>query len=79
MVNRLTKKNGGIRKPEYRMSVMMFFTPLVAVGMFWYGWSAEAKAHWYIALQSEIDVRIVPILGTVPIGVGMIGFFVSSC
>jgi hypothetical protein len=42
----LTKKKGGIRKPEYRMSVMMFFTPLVAMGMFWYGWSANAKTHW---------------------------------
>ena len=65
MVNRLTKKNGGVRKPEYRMSVMMFFTPLVPIGMFWYGWAAEEKTHW-----------IVPILGTVPIGVGMMGFFV---
>ena len=65
MVNHLTKKYG-VRKPEYRMRVMMFFTPLVAIGMFWYGWSAEAKTHW-----------IVPILGTVPIGIGMMGFFVS--
>jgi len=67
MVNHLTKKYG-VRKPEYRMRVMMFFTPLVAIGMFWYGWSAEEKTHW-----------IVPILGTVPIGIGMIGFFVSLC
>lgn len=46
LVNRLTKKNGGIRKPEYRMSVMMFFAPLIAIGMFWYGWAAEAHTHW---------------------------------
>ena len=31
------------------------------------------------ALHSGVDVRIVPILGTVPIGIGMIGFFVLSC
>lgn len=46
LVNRLTKKNGGVRKPEYRMSVMMFFAPLIAIGMFWYGWAAEAHTHW---------------------------------
>lgn len=62
----LTKKHG-VRKPEYRMLVMMFATPLVAIGLFWYGWAAEAKTHW-----------IVPILGTVPIGIGMIGFFLPS-
>jgi hypothetical protein len=46
LVNRLTKRNGGVRKPEYRMAVMMFSSPLIAIGMFWYGWAAEAKAHW---------------------------------
>jgi hypothetical protein len=76
MVMRLTKKHGGVRIPEYRMSVMMLFTPLIPVGMFWYGWSAEAGTHWYLAVSNNFDVRIVPILGTVPIGIGMLGFFV---
>jgi len=77
LVERLMKKNGGVRKPEYRMSVMMFFAPLIAIGMFWYGWAAEAKTHWYYPIgRGEIDRRIVPILGTVPIGIGMMGFFV---
>lgn len=49
------------------MRLMMFFTPLIAIGMFWYGWSADKKVHW-----------IVPIIGTFPIGVGMIGFFLPS-
>ena len=66
MVNHLTKKYG-VRKPEYRMRVMMFFAPLVAIGMFWYGWSAKERIHW-----------IVPILGTVPIGIGMMGLFVLN-
>jgi hypothetical protein len=47
LVNYLTKKHGGVRKPEYRMAVMMFFTPLIAIGMFWYGWSADKMTHWY--------------------------------
>jgi hypothetical protein len=77
LVDRLTKKNGGVRKPEYRMSVMMFSAPLIAIGMFWYGWAAEAHTHWYLRPEGiNADSRIVPILGTVPIGIGMMGFFV---
>lgn len=47
LVDRLTKKYG-VRKPEYRMKVMMFFTPLVPIGLFWYGWSTEKKTHWFV-------------------------------
>jgi MFS family permease len=46
LVNTLTKKNG-VRKPEYRMAIMMFATPLISIGLFWYGWAADKKAHWY--------------------------------
>jgi len=47
IVTNMAKKRNGVRKPEYRMSVMMFFGPLIAIGMFWYGWSAKAKTHWF--------------------------------
>jgi hypothetical protein len=68
------------------MQIMMFFTPLIAIGMFWYGWAAEERVHWYSPHETPsplfpwdmADDRIVPILGTVPIGIGMIGFFVFS-
>ncbi|KAI4168146.1 MAG: hypothetical protein LQ348_007555 [Seirophora lacunosa] len=54
----------GERKPEYRLPIMMLGSPLIAAGLFWYGWSAEAKTHW-----------IVPIIGTVPIGAGLLFVF----
>ena len=46
-------------KPEYRLPLMVYFTPIMPIGFFWYGWSANAKIHW-----------IVPILGTLIIGLG---------
>ena len=49
----------GVMKPEYRLPLMVYFTPIIPVGFFWYGWSAMAKAHW-----------IVPIIGTSFIGLG---------
>lgn len=63
----LVKKNGGKEEPEYRLPPLVVSAPLVAVAFFWYGWSAEAKVHW-----------IVPILGTVVFGMGMMPGFVSS-
>lgn len=38
---------------------MVYYTPILPIGTFWYGWSANAKVHW-----------IVPILETLVIGLG---------
>lgn len=54
-------------KPEYRLPVMMYGAPLIPVGLFWYGWSIEAHAHW-----------IVPIIGSSFVGFGLICVFVSN-
>ena len=48
---------------EQRLLPMIWFSPLVAVGLFIYGWTTEYKVHW-----------IVPIIGTSFIGYG--AFFV---
>jgi hypothetical protein len=42
---------------EHRLLLMVWSAPLVPIGFFWYGWSAEMKCHW-----------LVPICGTVVIG-----------
>jgi multidrug resistance protein len=62
----LTEKNGGDARPEYRLPPMIVGAFCTPVGLFWYGWSAQAKTHW-----------IVPILGTFFIGVGMVLTYVS--
>ncbi|KAL9033315.1 MAG: hypothetical protein Q9214_007573, partial [Letrouitia sp. 1 TL-2023] len=38
-------QKSGERKPEYRLPIMMLGSPLIAAGLFWYGWSSEAKVH----------------------------------
>ncbi|KAJ4358612.1 uncharacterized protein N0V89_003196 [Didymosphaeria variabile] len=43
---RLKKKNNGVGKPEFRVPIMIPGSILVPVGLFWYGWSAQAKVHW---------------------------------
>ncbi|KAL4732531.1 hypothetical protein ACLX1H_001547 [Fusarium chlamydosporum] len=64
LVRYLTKKNGGERKPEYRLPLMAAACLIIPAGLFIFGWSAEKKTHW-----------IVPIIGTSFLGVGMIIVF----
>lgn len=58
---------GGEMKPEYRLPLMVYFTPVMPIGFFWYGWSAQAQVHW-----------IVPIIGTMFIGIGALFVIVSA-
>ncbi|RDW82446.1 MFS general substrate transporter-7 [Coleophoma cylindrospora] len=61
-----TKKNNGIHVPEFRLPGMIFFAFFVPISFFWYGWSADKGVHF-----------IVPIIGMVPFGFGMIGLFIN--
>lgn len=61
---RMTKANNGVFEPEMRLPSCVFFAMFIPITFFWYGWAAEYKVHW-----------IVPILGMIPFGFGMIGIF----
>ena len=58
---RMLKTRAGrpVMKPEYRLSLMVYFTPITPIVFLWYGWSANAEVHW-----------IVPILGSLVIDLG---------
>jgi predicted MFS family arabinose efflux permease len=53
-------------KPEYRLLLMVWFSPCVAIGLFIYGWTTHFAVHW-----------IVPIIGTFFIGFGAYFVLVS--
>ncbi|ANB12434.1 Tpo3p [Sugiyamaella lignohabitans] len=55
---RLTARNGGIPKPEFRIFLVSPTAVILGCGLLWYGWSAEAKLVW-----------IMPVVGT-----GIFGF-----
>ncbi|KAF1914425.1 major facilitator superfamily domain-containing protein [Ampelomyces quisqualis] len=46
LYRRLKKKNNGVGKPEFRVPIMVPASLLVPIGLFWYGWSAQAEIHW---------------------------------
>ncbi|KAI0844746.1 MFS general substrate transporter [Daldinia vernicosa] len=66
-VVRLTKANGGAFQPEFRLTIMIWYSFLCPLSFFWYGWSAQMKTHW-----------IVPVLGLLPLGFGVIGVFMPT-
>lgn len=64
LYKRLCARNGGVAKPEFRIPALILASFVVPVGLFWYGWSSQAKAHW-----------IVPIIGAGVFSFAMMGTF----
>jgi MFS family permease len=58
------ERNGGVGKPEMRIPALIVASFFVPVGLFWYGWSAQAKLHW-----------IMPIIGTGIFGFGLMASY----
>ncbi|KAG2038280.1 multidrug resistance protein 4 [Suillus americanus] len=56
----LAAQNGGKGKPEMRVPIVIFGSFIVPVGLFWYGWSAQAKVHF-----------MMPIVGASIFGFGL--------
>ena len=61
---RLTAANHGTYEPEMRLASCLMFALFVPISFFWYGWAADKHVHW-----------IVPIIGLMPFGFGMMGIF----
>ncbi|CAK5262918.1 unnamed protein product [Mycena citricolor] len=61
---KLSEKNGGVGEPEMRIPGLVFGSIVVPIGLFWYGWSAQAKIHW-----------IMPIIGSGIFGFGMMSTY----
>lgn len=61
------KSAKGEMKPEYRLPPMIPGAMFIPIGLFWYGWTAEKHVFW-----------LVPIIGTMFVGLGIIATFVRS-
>jgi hypothetical protein len=54
-------------KPEHRLYLMAVGGPILPIGLFWYGWSVHAQAHF-----------MVPLVGTGIIGFGLLLTFMPA-
>jgi multidrug resistance protein len=59
-----TREGGGVPKPEHRLLALIPAAACIPVGLLIYGWTAEKGVFW-----------ILPILGTLIYGLGLIGTF----
>ncbi|KAF4948495.1 hypothetical protein FSARC_13732 [Fusarium sarcochroum] len=64
--NYFTEKHG-VSKPEYRLLPVVLGIPMLPIGLFVYGWTAQYKIHW-----------IVPIIFTGFTGAGLIFSFLPT-
>ncbi|KAB8356686.1 hypothetical protein FH972_024262 [Carpinus fangiana] len=62
----LKARNNGVGQPEFRVPMMIPGAICVPVGLFWYGWAAQARVHW-----------IVPDIGAAIFSAGIIVGFQS--
>lgn len=44
--DRLTERNGGVPKPEFRLPCLFVTAIIIPIGLLWYGWSVQKKLHW---------------------------------
>ncbi|CAL1710913.1 unnamed protein product [Somion occarium] len=63
----MTQRNGGKGSPEMRIPALVLGSLFPPIGLFWYGWSAQAQIHW-----------IMPIIGTGVFGFGMMATFLPA-
>lgn len=56
----------GDKRPEVRLACAIAAAPLLALGMLWFGWAADAHTHW-----------AVPVAGSAVVGAGNVLFFSS--
>lgn len=51
----LREKHGGLDKPEYRIPAMFPGSILTPAGLFWFGWSAQARLHFMMPIGEAYD------------------------
>lgn len=62
--NKLTEKNNGVPKPEFRLPCLFVTAIIIPIGLLWYGWSVEKKVFW-----------IMPCIGAALFAFGLVCVF----
>ncbi|KAL9104848.1 MAG: hypothetical protein Q9163_000234 [Psora crenata] len=65
--NRLTEKNDGKEKPEYRLPLANIGAVLVPISLFWFAWTVEYHIHWSVTVLATVFFGLgqITILNTV--------------
>ncbi|KAK3680242.1 hypothetical protein LTR78_000620 [Recurvomyces mirabilis] len=50
--NRLTEKNGGKARPEFRLPLANIGAILIPISLFWFAWTVEYHMHWIASISA---------------------------
>ena len=52
--NRLTARNHGESKPEFRLPLANLGAVLIPISLFWFAWTVEYRVHWFPTILSTV-------------------------
>ncbi|KAL9127889.1 MAG: hypothetical protein Q9217_003325 [Psora testacea] len=52
--NRLTEKNNGNAKPEYRLPLANIGAVLIPISLFWFAWTVQYGVHWFVTILATV-------------------------
>ena len=65
--NKLTERNAGKPKPEYRLPLSNIGAILVPISLFWYAWTVQYHVHWFVTVLATVffGLGIITIINSV--------------
>ena len=65
--NKLTERNNGKSKPEYRLPLSNIGAILVPISLFWFAWTVEYHVHWFVSILATVffGLGIITIINSV--------------
>lgn len=74
LYNRLTARNNGIAKPEFRLPLTNIGAVLLPTTLFWFAWTTEFRAHWLACISATVFFG----LGQVSIFNGVQNYYIDA-
>lgn len=60
--NKLTARNDGKGRPEYRLPLANIGAVFVPISLFWFAWTVDAHAAWWVSIMSTFFYVSLPLL-----------------
>jgi len=60
--NRLTERNNGKAKPEYRLPIANIGAVFIPLALFWFAWTVQLHAHWFATIAATYFYGIGQVL-----------------
>lgn len=73
-----SSRGGTAGRPELRLILMMWATPVIPVGFVWYGWSTDVQTHWIVHILYTFFIGAGAFLLMMPAQIYLVDTFGTS-